>query len=78
MIELGISVTSSLADRPGNRTPRVEAAILPQPSYAELTVLGEMTLISTLRNNPGLSESQSLPAAAHTAEILGESEESAP
>ena len=56
MNELGISVTSSFADQPGNRTPRVEAAISPQPSYAELTVPGEMTLISALRNNPGSTE----------------------
>ena len=77
MNELGISVTSSFADQPGNRTSRVGAATLPQPSYAELTVLGEMTLISTLRNNPGYSESLALPALADT-EVPGESEETAP
>jgi len=78
MNELGISVTSSFADQPGNRTSRVGAAISPQPPYAELTVLGEMTLISPLRNNPGYSESLSLPAVAHTTEVSGESGETAP
>jgi hypothetical protein len=78
MNELGISVTRSVADRPGNRTPRVEAAISPQPSYAELTVPREMTLISALRNNPGYGESLSLPALANTAEVPGESGEAAP
>src|SRR5262249_45987861 len=78
MNELGISVTSSFADQPGNRTPRVGAAISPQPPYAELTVLGEMTLISALRNNPGYSESLSPPAAAYTAEDSVEGEETAP
>jgi len=52
MNELGISVTNLPADQPGHRTERVEAPTLPQPPYAELTVVGEMTLIFTAWNNP--------------------------
>ncbi|MGO8946224.1 MAG: hypothetical protein ACLQUY_00890 [Ktedonobacterales bacterium] len=45
MNELGISVTNALVDLPGNRTDRVQAPTLPNPPYAEQTVVGEMTLI---------------------------------
>lgn len=45
MNELGISVVDSPADLPGNRTARVQAPTLPHPSYAELSVVGEVTLV---------------------------------
>jgi hypothetical protein len=45
MNELGILVTSDTPDLPGHRTPRVEPPRLPQPSYAEQTVLGEIALV---------------------------------
>jgi hypothetical protein len=45
MNELGISVTSASSDLPGHRTLRVEPPKLPQPSYAEQTVWGEIAVV---------------------------------
>ena len=47
MNELGISVTSSFADQPGNRTPSGRGGDIAPPSYAELTVSGEMSAFVT-------------------------------
>lgn len=38
MNTLGITVTDNNADRPGNRTPAVQAPTMPQPGYAEQVV----------------------------------------
>jgi hypothetical protein len=61
MNELGIQVTSAFADRPGNRTTRVQAPTSPQPPYAEQAVPGEWTLISPYHTNARLIELVSYP-----------------
>jgi len=46
-------VTDNAADRPGQRTERVRTpTALSAPPYAEVSILGEMTLSSMASNNP--------------------------
>ncbi|MGZ3601530.1 MAG: hypothetical protein ACXWQ5_17930 [Ktedonobacterales bacterium] len=52
MNHLGVSVTENAADRPGNRTDRVALPTLPQPAYAEQTIVGEITFATMAHNNP--------------------------
>ena len=68
MNELGIQVSSTFADRPGNRTTRVQVPKSPQPPYAEQAVPGEMTLISPYRST-GLIELVSYPTATRAAAV---------
>lgn len=52
MNHLGVSVTENAADRPGSRTDRVASPTLPQPAYAEQTIVGEITFATMAHNNP--------------------------
>ncbi|HEX8036626.1 MAG TPA: hypothetical protein VF510_22400 [Ktedonobacterales bacterium] len=52
MNHLGVSVTENAADRPGSRTDRVAPPTLPQPAYAEQTIVGEITFATMAHNNP--------------------------
>jgi hypothetical protein len=61
MNELGRQVTGAVADRPGNRTTRVQIPTSPQPPYAEQVVPGEMTLISPYHTSSGRIELVSYP-----------------
>lgn len=54
MNALGARVTDNIADRPGQRTSRVQAPTLPYRPYAEQVIEGATTLVSTWSNNPAL------------------------
>ena len=61
MNELGMQVAGAVADRPGNRTTRVQVSTSPHPPYAEQVVTGEWTLTSPYYTNPALIELVSYP-----------------
>ena len=52
MNRLGVRLTATEADHPGERTERVESSESPLPSYAQETIAGERTLSSMADNNP--------------------------
>lgn len=53
MMGLGVAISDNSADRPGNRTERAALPSSPIPAYAEVPIVGELTLASMLYNNPG-------------------------
>lgn len=52
MNSLGVALTDNPASRPGDRTMRVEVPTIPAAPYAQVTILGAMTLCSPGWNNP--------------------------
>ncbi|MFI5271675.1 MAG: hypothetical protein ACHQ4H_01410 [Ktedonobacterales bacterium] len=52
MNALGVAISDNAADRPGDRTPLVEAGMRPVAPYAQVMIPGEMTLTSMAWNNP--------------------------
>jgi hypothetical protein len=54
MNALGVRVTDNIADRPGQRTDRIQPSKLPYQPYAEQVIDGATTLVSKWSNNPAL------------------------
>jgi hypothetical protein len=62
MNALGVRITNNVADRPGQRTSRIQAPTLPQQPYAEQVIDGATTLVSKWSNNPALAYLGGSPA----------------
>ena len=63
MNDLGVRLTSNIADRPGQRTSRIQAPTLPHQPYAEQVIGGATTLVSRWSNNPALIYRSASPGA---------------
>jgi len=72
MNAVGVTVTDNAADRPGQRTERVRTPSAHSvPPYAEMSIIGEMTLSSMASNNPQQLDLAMPPLRVDGLEVFG-------
>lgn len=71
MNALGVAITDNVFDRPGDRTDRVAPPTMPAAPYAQVTILGAMTLTSMAWNNPQHSDLANPPETVDSPDVLG-------
>ncbi|HEU5439899.1 MAG TPA: hypothetical protein VFU88_11470 [Ktedonobacterales bacterium] len=71
MNALGVAITDNVSDRPGDRTDRVAPPTMPAAPYAQVTILGAMTLCSMTWNNPRHSDLANPPETIDSPDVLG-------
>jgi hypothetical protein len=70
MNAVGIRITDTLADRPGNRTSRVEQSQMPLAGYAQEVIEGERVLSGMEDNNPARLDEAMPPLAVDASDAM--------